>query len=144
MELESKRLVNNGSLGQAETRGHRVDLQSLPIISSPFSSHISVVIALFQRETLHLNSFFFFFFFVFCLFKSAPAAHEVPRLGVELELQLPVYATAIATLDPSCNCDLHHTYTLSVTYSALQGQILNPQSKAGDQTYILMDTLSGS
>ena len=33
---------------------------------------------------------------------------EIPRLGVELELQLPAYTTATATPDPSCNCDLHY------------------------------------
>ena len=33
---------------------------------------------------------------------------EVPRLGVELELQLQAYATAIAMPDPSCIHNLHH------------------------------------
>ena len=33
----------------------------------------------------------------------------VPRLGVELELQLPAYTTAIAMLDLSCVFDLHHS-----------------------------------
>ena len=55
---------------------------------------------------------------------------EVPRLGVRLELQLLAYATAIATQDPSCICDLHH--------SSQQRQILNPLSKARDQTCNLM------
>ena len=32
---------------------------------------------------------------------------EVPKLGVESELQLSVYIMAIATLDPSLFCDLH-------------------------------------
>ena len=32
---------------------------------------------------------------------------EVPRLGVESELQLLAYATATAILDLSCICDLH-------------------------------------
>ena len=34
---------------------------------------------------------------------------DVPRLGDEWKLQLPAYAIAItmATLDPSCICDLH-------------------------------------
>ena len=32
---------------------------------------------------------------------------EVPRLGDELELQLPAYTTATATPDPSCVCDLY-------------------------------------
>ena len=59
---------------------------------------------------------------------------EVPRLGVELELQLPAYATAIATetQDLSPVCDLHH--------SSQQRWILNPLSEARDGTRILMDT----
>ena len=57
---------------------------------------------------------------------------EVPRLGVELELQLPAYITATVTLDASRIYDLCH--------SLWQLQILNPLSKAMDQTRILMDT----
>ena len=57
---------------------------------------------------------------------------EVPRLGVKSELQLPAYATATATPDPSHICNLHH--------SLLQHRILNPLSEARDQTCILMDT----
>ena len=34
---------------------------------------------------------------------------EVPRLGVQSELQLPAYATATAVPDPSLNYDLHHS-----------------------------------
>ena len=34
---------------------------------------------------------------------------EIPQLGVESELQLPAYATAIARPDPSPVCDLHHS-----------------------------------
>ena len=56
---------------------------------------------------------------------------EVPRLGVESELQLPVYATTTATQDPKLICNLHH--------SSRQCQILNPLSKAKDQTHVLMD-----
>ena len=55
---------------------------------------------------------------------------EVPKLGVELELELPTYATA--TQDPSHICDLHH--------SSQQHQTADPLSKARDQTHILMDT----
>ena len=57
---------------------------------------------------------------------------EVPRLGVELELQLPAYATDTAMPDLSCICYLHH--------SSPQGQILNPLREARDQTLVLMDT----
>ena len=57
---------------------------------------------------------------------------EVPRLGVELELQLPAYATAtaIAMQDPSHVCNLYHCLQ--------QHQIRNPLSEARDQTYNLM------
>ena len=36
---------------------------------------------------------------------------EVPRLAVELELQLPAYPTATAAWDPSIICDLNHSYS---------------------------------
>ena len=49
---------------------------------------------------------------------------EVPRLGVESELEPLAYATATATQDPSHICDLHH--------SSWQCQIVNPLSKARD------------
>ena len=61
---------------------------------------------------------------------------EVPGLGVESELQLSAYTTAMATPDPSCICDLLH--------SSWQHWILNPLTKARDQTLILMNTMSGS
>ena len=57
---------------------------------------------------------------------------EVPRLGVQLELQLPAYTTATATPDPSLSCKLHH--------SSQQHRILNLLSEARDQTRVLMDT----
>ena len=34
---------------------------------------------------------------------------EVPRLGVESELQLLAYITVTAPWDPSRDCDLHHS-----------------------------------
>ena len=57
---------------------------------------------------------------------------EVPRIGVESELQLPAYTIATPMQDPNCICNLLH--------SLWQCRILNPLSKARDQTYILMDT----
>ena len=51
---------------------------------------------------------------------------EVPRWGVEWELQLPAYATATAMQEPSHVCDLHH--------SSQQYFILNPLSEARDWT----------
>ena len=55
---------------------------------------------------------------------------EVPRLEVQLELQLPAYSTATAVLHLSCICDLHH--------SSQQCQILNPLSEARKQTHNFM------
>ena len=57
---------------------------------------------------------------------------DVPRLGVESELQLTAYAIAAATPDPSYLCDLHH--------SSWQHRILNTVSRARDQTCIFIDT----
>ena len=56
---------------------------------------------------------------------------EVPRLGVELELQLPAYVTAIAMPDSSHVYNLHH--------SSQQSSILKPLGKAKDRTHILLD-----
>ena len=71
-----------------------------------------------------------FYFFVFL---GPNLWHmEVPRLGVELDLQLPAYATATATRDPSCVCHLH--------LSPWQHWILNPLSEARDGTHVLMHT----
>jgi len=66
---------------------------------------------------------------VFFVFLGPHPQHmEVPRLGVESELQLPAYATAMP--DPSHICDLHH--------KSWQRQILNPLSEARDWTHNLM------
>ena len=55
---------------------------------------------------------------------------EIPRLGIEYELQLPPYSTATATL--SHVCDLDH--------GSQQCQILDPLHEAWDGTHIFMDT----
>ena len=57
---------------------------------------------------------------------------EVPRLGIDSELQLLAYTTDTQPQDPSCICNLHH--------SSGQCWILNPLSEARVQTRILMDT----
>ena len=49
---------------------------------------------------------------------------EVPRLGVEWELQPLTYPTGMATPDPRYICKLHH--------SSQQHWILNPRSKTRD------------
>ena len=61
---------------------------------------------------------------------------EVPRLGVESELQLPAYTAAAATsvTDPS------HILHLRPTPQLIATPVPYPLSKARDQTQILMDT----
>ena len=67
-------------------------------------------------------------FFFFGLLRAILVDMEVPRLGVELELELLAYTTATATPDPSHICSLR------------QPEILNPLSEARNQTHVLMDT----
>ena len=51
---------------------------------------------------------------------------EVPRLGVDSELQLQAYITATAAQDPSRVCDLHHS----------NSWILNPLSEARNPSWV--------
>ena len=57
---------------------------------------------------------------------------DVPRLGVEMDLQPLACATATAMPDPSQVCDLH--------CSPWQHLIFNPLSEARVQIRVLMDT----
>ena len=54
------------------------------------------------------------------------------RLGVDLELQLPVYTIASATLELSCVCNVHH--------QLMAMPDPNPLNKARDRTPIFMNT----
>ena len=56
------------------------------------------------NHTHWVSLFFFSFFFLGLLLWHM----EIPRLGVELELQPLAYTTAIAMRDPSRICDLYH------------------------------------
>ena len=74
---------------------------------------------------LFLSPFFYFYF----LFLGLHSWHmEVSRLGVKFEKQQQACATAIATPDPSCICDLHRSspqhWILSLTE---RGQGSRPQ-----------------
>ena len=68
--------------------------------------------------------------FFLCFLGPYPWHTEVPRLGVESELQLPAYGTTVATWDPSRICDLHP--------SSWQRWIFNPLSETRDRTQNLM------
>ena len=76
-----------------------------------------------------MHSVGIFLFFVFL--GPHPQHMEISRLGVQSELQLPAYITAIVTQDLSRVCNLHH--------SSQQRRIVNPLSKAKEQTCALMD-----
>ena len=73
-----------------------------------------------KEASFLLHHLFFFFSFL-----GPHLQHmEVPRLGVESELQLLIYATATARQDPSCICDPR--------CSMQQCQILSLLSEARD------------
>ena len=74
----------------------------------------------------------FYFIYLFIFLGLHPWHMEVPRLGIELELQLPAYTTSTATATPDLSriCDLHHR--------SWQCQILNPLREARDWTHHLM------
>ena len=89
--------------------------------SHPMKAHRQV--QLFQSYSCK-NLFFFL--------GPYPQPMEVPRLGIEQELQLPACTTATAMQSLSHVYDLHH--------SSLQCRILNPLREAKDQICIFMDT----
>ena len=88
-----------------------------------------------EFTSTHFFSFLFFLsFFLFSFFFGLfvflwlhPQNMEVPRLGVQLELQLPAYTTATEMQDPSRVCDLHH--------SSWQCWSLNPLSEPGSNLH---------
>ena len=118
---------NTGLQITDEVRGLHLNV-ILPRGKSTMSPSTAYSLRLFLIRSFFSSLSFFFFF----LFRVPPLAYEVPRLGVESELQLLAYITAIATQDLSCVCDLHHSWW--------QCWILNPLSEDRGQTCILMDT----
>ena len=76
-----------------------------------------------------LDFFFFFSYLGLHLWHM-----EIPRLGVELELQLSTYTRTTTMPDSICICELHH--------SSWQCWLLNPLSEARGQTRILMNASS--
>ena len=95
---------------------------SLPTRPSKFKIHPQKIYP--QKFTLRKKIFFF------VLFGPHLQHMEVPGLGVWSELLLLAYATATATPDLSCICDLPH--------SSRQRWILNPLKEVRDRTRNLM------
>ena len=85
------------------------------------------------QALVYLLSYLFIYLFLSFVFLGLYLRHmELPRLGVESELQPPAYITATATWNLSHVCNLHH--------SSWQRQILNTLSEARDWTLIVMNT----
>ena len=88
---------------------------------------------LISSDSYFLDSLGFSCFCLFVCFLWPHLQHtEVPRLGIESELQLPAYTTVTAMPDTNCKCDL--------CQSLQRHQILKPLSKARDLTHFLMCT----
>ena len=69
-----------------------------------------------------------FFFVLFCFFFVLHPEHmDVPRLGIELELQLPAYTTDTAMQDSRCLCALTTALssTISLTHWAMPSSSWN-------------------
>ena len=88
--------------------------------------HIDILVYLYLSVPLSFSYSHFFFL-------GPHLWHiEIPRLGVEMELQLPAYTTVTAMPDPS------HIYKLH--QSTQQCWILNPLNGATDQMHVFMDS----
>uniref|UniRef100_A0A8D0QRP6 Origin recognition complex subunit 2 n=1 Tax=Sus scrofa TaxID=9823 RepID=A0A8D0QRP6_PIG len=130
--LDSQMLRGDKSqqiIGQLSSLRNIYLIASIDHLNAPLSKLKYDYFSFLRYQSYKIN-FLNFFFFTFLGLHSWHM--EVPRLGVESELQLPAYTTATGMPDPSGVCDLHH--------SSQQRQILNPLSEARDQTCILMDT----
>ena len=89
------------------------------------SSELSAKIQMKSMSYVRANTFFWG-----GLFRAAPAAYGGSR--ARGPIRAAAYTTATARSDLSCICDPHS--------SSWQCRILNPLSKASDQTLILMGT----
>ena len=82
---------------------------------------------------ISLDTHLMLFFFFFSLFRAAPMAFgSFQARGRIRTAAASLYHKATATRDPSLVCNLHH--------SLRQRWVLNPLSKARDQTCIFVDT----
>ena len=86
---------------------------------------------MFYSNTIELTHFIYLFIYLLCFLGLHSQHMEVPRQGVQLELQLPAYAIATATLYLNSFSDLYH--------NSWQLRILKTLSKARDRTHNLMN-----
>ena len=62
-----------------------------------------------KKNHVLISQYIFKVHISFCFLGPHMRHMEVPRLGVESELQLPAYTTATAKWDLSSMCNLHHS-----------------------------------
>ena len=90
-------------------------------------------VGIFQHEHLHTSiAPPSLFFFLNCLFRATSKAHGSSQARGEFGAAAATLCLSHSNLGSEPICDLHH--------SSWQCGILNPLSKARDQTCILMDT----
>ena len=96
----------------------------------------STVWGKFKRNHVSLFFIFIIYFcfvlFFFILFTATPVAYGSSLSRDQIRAATGAYATAVATLDLSHICHLHH--------SLHQCRIFNPLNEARNQTHILLDT----
>ena len=91
-------------------------------------------IHMFVGQLCFRSSFLSVFFFSL-VFLRPPLWHmEAPRLGVELELQLPAYTPATATPNLSYVCDLHNTHSNAGSLTCYARPGIEPET-----SWILVD-----
>ena len=80
-----------------------------------------------RYSKLYIEFYIFFKFY----FRATPMAYGSSQARVPVGAVAATLCIATATTDLNLVCDLHH--------SSWQCQILNPLSKAREQTHVLMD-----
>ena len=86
-----------------------ISLNVSKLYSDSLVWHISPIMNFIHSLSKLIFFFFFFFLIFFGLFRSASETCRNSQARHQIELQLPAYATAIATPDPMRVCDLHHS-----------------------------------
>ena len=124
-ELEKSRVLLKNILDEAVKKKKNSIKTSSPntYLLIQWEVHLKLFCCIPKRkvcpEKNHLWDFLKIFFnLIFCFLGLHLQHMEVPRLGIELELQLLVCTTATEMPDPSCICNLYH--------SSQPCQILNP------------------
>ena len=102
---------SNWDLEQDDSNNLILDSKDVSLTTHAFDVTWNISIRKLVVATF-ISYFIYLFIFAFLKIKLGgphPWHVEVPRLDVELELQLLVYVTATGTQDPNHVCDLHRS-----------------------------------